>query len=63
MIELKDEICRFIRNFDSPISGRHVNHFWRLLNDLEIPFITLLDLDRERDGGGWGRIKYANNNN
>lgn len=27
--------------------------------DLKIPHITLLDLDRERDGGGWGRIKYA----
>ncbi len=42
-----------------PLGGRHVNHFWRLLNDLEIPFITLLDLDRERFGGGWGRIKYV----
>lgn len=42
-----------------PLGGRHVNHFWRLLHDLQIPFITLLDLDRERDGGGWGRIKYA----
>lgn len=42
-----------------PLGGRHVNHFWRLLNDLQIPHITLLDLDREREGGGWGRIKYA----
>lgn len=42
-----------------PLGGRHVNHFWRLLNDLNIPHITLLDLDRERDGGGWGRIKYV----
>lgn len=42
-----------------PLGGRHVNHFWRLLNDLQIPHITLLDLDRERTGGGWGRIKYA----
>ncbi len=42
-----------------PLGGRHVNHFWRLLNDLQIPYITLLDLDREREGGGWGRIKYA----
>ncbi len=42
-----------------PLGGRHVNHFWRLLHDLEIPYITLLDLDRERDGGGWGRIKYV----
>lgn len=42
-----------------PLGGRHVNHFWKLLKNLEIPFITLLDLDRERHGGGWGRIKYA----
>ena len=53
------------RNIDSsgisvvPLGGRFVNHFWRLLNDLEIPFVTLLDLDRERYGGGWGRIKYV----
>ena len=38
-----------------PLGGRHVNHFWRLLSDLKIPCITLLDLDRERDGGGWAR--------
>ncbi len=42
-----------------PLGGRHVNHFWRLLSDLKIPHITLLDLDRERNGGGWGRIKYV----
>lgn len=42
-----------------PLGGRFVNHFWRLLSDLGIPFVTLLDLDRERRGGGWGRIKYA----
>lgn len=42
-----------------PLGGRHVNHFWRLLSQLDIPFITLLDLDRERNGGGWGRVKYA----
>ncbi|MFP7470018.1 AAA family ATPase [Niallia taxi] len=42
-----------------PLGGRHVNHFWKLLSQLNIPFITLLDLDREREGGGWGRIKYA----
>ena len=44
-----------------PLGGRYVNHFWRLLNNLKIPFITLLDLDLERDGGGWGRIKYVLN--
>lgn len=42
-----------------PLGGRHVNHFWRLLNQLNIPYITLLDLDREREGGDWGRIKYV----
>lgn len=42
-----------------PLGGRHVNHFWRLLYQLDIPFITLLDLDIERGGGGWGRIKYC----
>lgn len=42
-----------------PLGGRHVNHFWRLLKQLGVPFVTLLDLDRERAGGGWGRIKYA----
>ncbi|HYG08989.1 MAG TPA: AAA family ATPase [Pyrinomonadaceae bacterium] len=42
-----------------PLGGRHVNHFWRLLSNLKIPFVTLLDLDRERDGAGWGRIKYV----
>ena len=42
-----------------PLGGRHVNHFWRLLNNLKIPYITLLDLDQERYVGGWGRIHYA----
>ena len=42
-----------------PLGGRHVNHFWKLLHDLSIPHITLLDLDRERDGGGWSRVHYA----
>jgi len=44
----------------APLGGRHVNHFWRLLSDLEIPYVTLLDLDLSRFQGGWGRIKYAN---
>ncbi|MED4206194.1 ATP-dependent nuclease [Neobacillus mesonae] len=44
-----------------PLGGRHVNHMWKLLNQLSIPHITLLDLDKERNGGGWGRIKYALN--
>lgn len=59
MLELKAESVDSSEISIVPLGGRHVNHFWRLLNDLEIPFITLLDLDREREGGGWGRIKYA----
>jgi len=45
----------------APLGGRHVNHFWRLLHELNIPFITLLDLDLARHQGGWGRIRYAAN--
>lgn len=44
----------------APLGGRHVNHFWRLLEGLKIPYITLLDLDVGRYQGGWGRIKYVN---
>lgn len=40
-----------------PLGGRHVNHLWRLLTHLDIPYATLLDLDWGRAGGGWGRIK------
>jgi len=42
-----------------PLGGRHVQHFWKLLSELEIPFATLLDLDLGRAGGGWGRVKTA----
>jgi hypothetical protein len=42
-----------------PLGGRHVNHFWRLLTVLDIPFVTLLDLDLGRHQGGWGRVRYA----
>ncbi|HEK0674097.1 ATP-dependent endonuclease [Proteus mirabilis] len=42
-----------------PLGGRHVNHFWRLLRSLQVPFITLLDFDIDRNGGGFGRLKYA----
>lgn len=44
----------------TPLGGRHVNHFWRLLEGLGIPYITLLDLDVGRYNGGWGRVKYVN---
>lgn len=43
-----------------PLGGRHVNYFWRLLTALDIPFITLLDMDLARHQGGWGRVKYTN---
>lgn len=43
----------------APLGGRHVNHFWRLLSSLQIPYVTLLDLDFGRFGGGWGRVKVA----
>jgi putative ATP-dependent endonuclease of the OLD family len=53
------------RDFDDnmisfvPLGHRFVNHIWRLLHQLDIPYVTLLDLDLEREGGGWGRVKYA----
>lgn len=46
----------------APLGGRHVNHFWRLLSSLQIPYVTLLDLDVARHQGGWGRIRYVNKN-
>ena len=42
-----------------PLGGRHVQHFWKLLRGLDIPYATLLDLDLGRDGAGFGRIKDA----
>lgn len=42
-----------------PLGGRHVQHFWRLLRHLDIPYATLLDLDLGRTGGGFGRVKTA----
>ncbi|MCU6434617.1 AAA family ATPase [Undibacterium sp. Jales W-56] len=44
----------------APLGGRHVNHFWRLLSVLQIPYLTLLDLDVARYQAGWGRIKNVN---
>jgi putative ATP-dependent endonuclease of OLD family len=41
-----------------PLGGRHVNHFWRLLDGLSIPYLTVLDFDLARYRGGWGRIRY-----
>ncbi|GAA4139678.1 AAA family ATPase [Sphingobacterium kyonggiense] len=53
-VDFDDNIITF-----APLGHRFVNHIWKLLSTLNIPYITLLDLDTERDGGGWGRIKYA----
>ncbi len=39
------------------LGGKHVNHMWRLLDNLKIPYLTLLDLDYGRYGGGMDRIK------
>ncbi|MEA3615548.1 AAA family ATPase [Enterobacter hormaechei] len=55
-IELDTSLITF-----APLGGRYVNHFWKLLNHLSIPHVTLLDYDFRRGGGGWGRIKYALN--
>jgi predicted ATP-dependent endonuclease of OLD family len=41
-----------------PLGGRFVSHFWKLLTQLDIPHITLLDLDLGRYSGGWTRVKY-----
>lgn len=40
------------------LGGRHVNHMWRLLSDLNIPSLTLIDMDLGRNGAGPSRIKY-----
>ncbi len=43
----------------APLGGRHVNHFWKLLSDLDIPYLTLLDFDLGRRNAGQLRLKYA----
>jgi putative ATP-dependent endonuclease of OLD family len=53
-VDFDDNIITF-----APLGHRFVNHIWKLLKALHIPYITLLDLDIERGGGGWGRVKYA----
>ncbi|AGW12394.1 ATP-dependent nuclease [Megalodesulfovibrio gigas] len=35
-----------------PLGGRFVDHFWKLLSKLGIPYATLLDLDLGRQHGG-----------
>ncbi|GJE19504.1 ATP-dependent nuclease [Methylobacterium marchantiae] len=40
-----------------PLGGRFVTHFWRLLESLQIPYATLLDLDLGRQHGGGKAIE------
>ncbi len=42
-----------------PLDGRHTDHYWRLLHELRIPFVTLLDLDLGRADAGMGRVRAA----
>lgn len=53
------KLCPFDTSFISfvPLEGRHVNHMWRLLNELKIPYVTLLDYDCGRFNGGEKRLK------
>jgi putative ATP-dependent endonuclease of the OLD family len=41
----------------APLGGRHVQHFWRLLSALDIPYVTLVDFDLGRYEGGWDRMR------
>ena len=40
-----------------PLDGRHADHFWRLLDGLQIPHATPLDLDLGRMQGGASTIR------
>jgi len=42
-----------------PIGGRHIQHFWRLVEQLGIPHTTLLDLDLGRSTGDDLQFKAA----
>lgn len=44
-----------------PLGGRHTNHMWKLLNDLDIPHATLLDLDYGKVAAGPARLRDACN--
>lgn len=46
----------------TPLDGRHTNHYWKLLHDLKIPFVTLLDLDLGRAAAGMRRVSSAFDN-
>lgn len=53
-IDLDPSFVSFVK-----LGGRHVNHMWKLLNDLKIPYLTLLDFDLGRKDAGIKRFKYA----
>ena len=53
-IDLDPSFVSFVK-----LGGRHVNHMWKLLNDLEIPYLTLLDFDLGRYEAGVKRFKYV----
>lgn len=40
-----------------PLGSRYIDHFWRLLKNLGIPYVTLLDLDLGRQHGGSNLIR------
>lgn len=42
-----------------PIGGRHIQHFWRLVEQLGIPSTSLLDLDLGRSSGDYQQFKAA----
>lgn len=61
LAELQD--VNLDKNFTAfvPLSGRFTNHFWKLLEDLNIPYVTLLDFDLGRNTGGNDKITYVKN--
>ncbi|KDP95402.1 hypothetical protein ER13_02165 [Brevundimonas sp. EAKA] len=42
-----------------PIGGRHIQHFWRLVEQLGIPHTTLLDVDMGRSTGDYQQFRSA----
>lgn len=42
-----------------PIGGRHIQHFWRLMDQLGIPHTTLLDVDMGRSTGDYQQFRAA----
>lgn len=51
-IDLDESFVSFVK-----LGGRHVNHMWRLLENINIPYITLIDFDSGRKTGGICRVE------